>query len=314
MGFKDQGYLVKICSWGASVFAYPSMQNNLCGLCGNWDGKESNDIRFRDGTIIAPSPQAPGTSWIDKLIEPKYGNHWEVQDCEGKSGIISSMKRPISPVHVVNPCNATKDEIKVFIQRCNDQGIGHQNKFIDECAFDQCIATKSGDKSLPDKWLAESKKLVMEVEQQNKDTIVYPEEDCSGKCSTRLGSGYCKSKCNLSEDKIGNCLAGGDCSCCRPKIINDCAGKCATSKGSGYCRNTCSDGELSIGNCPGGNCSCCRRIVTPACGGKCSLGKEMGYCSTKCLTKPMEVSEPHLSIIPKPSTCNKGCYCCPFRH
>ena len=54
------------------------MQDNLCGLCGNWDGDLSNDVRFRDGTIMTPPPQGAGIPWVDRQVEPIYGNNWEV--------------------------------------------------------------------------------------------------------------------------------------------------------------------------------------------------------------------------------------------
>ncbi|CAL4167583.1 unnamed protein product, partial [Meganyctiphanes norvegica] len=66
LGFKDQGYLVKICGWSAKVMAYHTLQNSTCGLCGNYDGEPSNDIRFRDGIIIDPPQQ--------RQIDSTYGN------------------------------------------------------------------------------------------------------------------------------------------------------------------------------------------------------------------------------------------------
>jgi len=107
---------------------------------------------------------------------------------------------------------------------------------------------------------------------------------------------------------------------CEPKIIHVCKGACKTSRGTGNCKKTCGFGEERIGNCPGGNCACCRRRVTPVCAGMCSIGKERGYCSssfTGCSQiigpQPVEPqSELRLSLIPAPSTCDKGCTCCPM--
>jgi len=56
------------------VFAYPTMQKNLCGLCGNWDHDGSNDLRFRNGSVIAPQSQSQRT------VDPIYGNDWEVRN------------------------------------------------------------------------------------------------------------------------------------------------------------------------------------------------------------------------------------------
>ena len=61
------------------VFAYPTMQNKLCGLCGNWDLDGTNDLTFRNGTSIAP-PQQEGTRADQRNVDPIYGNDWEVRN------------------------------------------------------------------------------------------------------------------------------------------------------------------------------------------------------------------------------------------
>ncbi|CAL4229916.1 unnamed protein product, partial [Meganyctiphanes norvegica] len=76
MGYKTEGYLVKICQWGVTVFTYPTMKQNLGGLLGNWDNDTSNDLRFRNGTIMDP-PQQIWSNWCDRLIDPIYGNDWK---------------------------------------------------------------------------------------------------------------------------------------------------------------------------------------------------------------------------------------------
>ena len=71
---------IKICRWGMKVFAYPTMQDNLCGLCGNWDRHGSNDLRFRNGNVMAP-PKQKGTRNKERIVDPIYGNDWEVIFC-----------------------------------------------------------------------------------------------------------------------------------------------------------------------------------------------------------------------------------------
>ncbi|CAL4082452.1 unnamed protein product, partial [Meganyctiphanes norvegica] len=101
---------------------------------------------------------------------------------------------------------------------------------------------------------------------------------------------------------------------CTPKVTTDCLGKCTTIRGSGTCKDTCGRGEVRLGSCPGGKCSCCRPRITSVCAGMCNVGNQRGYCSTDCRYPDfpaLETQESRLSLIPAPSTCDKGCICCP---
>jgi len=169
MGFKARGYLVKICRWGTTVFAYPTMQGNLCGFCGNWNGEKIGDLRLRNGDIIN-NPSQRFVSWTDRLVEIVYGVDWEIRECA--DGIISPANAEPSPK---NSCDATDDEKEEFLERCKGLDRDHDG-ILGECAFDQCIAIKRGSQELADKWLEETQILIEEEKQQNNNTVVYQKE------------------------------------------------------------------------------------------------------------------------------------------
>ncbi|CAL4121737.1 unnamed protein product [Meganyctiphanes norvegica] len=124
--------------------------------------------------------------------------------------------------------------------------------------------------------------------------------------------------CPRGEKLIsGNCGSTRSCICCAPDQHTDCNGKCTVPrKGSGTCRETCRRGEERLGSCPGGKCSCCRPRISPVCSGICKTGNQWGSCLPDCRLSVLETQETtasRLSLIPIPTSCARGCTCCPFR-
>ncbi|CAL4111585.1 unnamed protein product, partial [Meganyctiphanes norvegica] len=77
MGFNTDGLMIKVCEWYMNVYAHPSLASNLYGLCGDWDGTKSGDLKLRDHSIINPPGGGFFGFFASKNVDQNFGKDWE---------------------------------------------------------------------------------------------------------------------------------------------------------------------------------------------------------------------------------------------
>ncbi|CAL4059577.1 unnamed protein product, partial [Meganyctiphanes norvegica] len=251
IGIKNKGYLIKICKWEMKVFAHPSKANKLHGLCGDFNGESSHDLKLRNGDLINP-PVNCFFCFANMNIDSTFGRDWEIKECDVVTNFTTG-----AIVDPVSLCDVDEMTLEGYFTTCNDTLVfgdhlstAAKNKILADCAFDQCIA--ANDETVANEWLAECQVIVTNQEVEVQNTVVVPLM-CDPPCQN---GGVCvTNKCKCTNGFIGEqCEAEDPTSCTLGKNVYKTGEEWQENCMMFYCEN----GKFLTSETYNGNCGSCQ--------------------------------------------------------